>query len=76
MAMARASTWVFSTKSTAWSGSVSSWSWPSLPSKPWPSSFSPSPVSREPSTPSSPSTEAPTQWAISETLRVMFTLYS
>jgi hypothetical protein len=55
------------TKSTAWSGSVSSWSWESLPSAPEPSSASASPVSSEPSTPSSPSTEAPTQWAIRAT---------
>ena len=74
MAMASASTWVAFTNSTAWSGSVSSWLWSSLPSKPWPSSFSPMPVSRLPSTPSSPSTEAPTQWAMFTTFRVTSTL--
>ena len=41
MAIASASTFVRATKSTAWSGSVSSWSCDSLPSAPWPSSASP-----------------------------------
>ena len=68
MAMASASTLVSATNFTASSGSVSSWSCVSLPSAPWPSSFSPSPVSSEPSTPSSPSTEMPPRWAISTTL--------
>ena len=65
MAMASASTLVSRTNFTASSGLVSSWSWLSLPSAPWPSSLSPVPVSSEPSTPSSPSTETPPRCAMS-----------
>ena len=74
MAMASASTLVSATNFTASSGFVSSWSCESLPSAPWPSSASPSPLSSEPSTPSSPSTEMPPRWAISTTFLVTPTL--
>ena len=50
------------------------WSWLSLPSAPWPSSLSPMPVSSEPSTPSSPSTDTPPMWARSTTWLVTRTL--
>jgi fructose-bisphosphate aldolase class II len=73
-AMASASTLVSLTNFTASSGLVRSWSWLSVPSAPWPSSLSPLPVSSEPSTPSSPSTEMPPRCAMSVTALVTPTL--
>ena len=67
IAIARASTPVFSTNSTAWSGSVTC-------SRPVPPA--PCPSSIPPSTPISPSTVTPFACAISTTCRVASTLYS
>ena len=76
IAMAKASTFVFATKSAASSGSVKSISVESSPSNPWPSSASPFPVSKDPKQPNSPSTLTPTECAKSTTFFVTATLYS
>ena len=57
IAIASASTFVWSTNFEASSGSVRSWSCDKIPSAPTPSSFSPVPVSSDPRQPISPSTE-------------------
>ena len=73
-AIAKASTLVLLTKSTASSGSVSICSSVNLPTAPTPSSSPASPVSKEPKQPSSPSTETPHAWAISTARWVTSTL--
>ena len=75
IAIAKASTPVCRTKSAASSGSVSICAWLNMPEAPEPSSSPARPVSNDPSTPNSPSTETPMAWAISTIFLVTSILY-